>query len=227
MVEVALIDNGININYIKSNIIKKRIVWEEDSDENYHGTICAAIIRDICNNVQFYDLAVMKKDTGLVDNLISALRWCLTNHIRIINISLGTLDDDDGMKLKNIVMELLSKGCFIIASFHNDNIISYPAIFDGVFGVCHTQDDVLLDGEYYIQPVVPGKDLYIACKNDLYLGEGVYVRTGRSNSFATPVITGHIASILNANPLIERNELIKILQSKQCVNKSTNDIILH
>lgn len=80
MVNVAIIDNGLKEDIIKSSNILLRKIWckktKKQFAQEYHATICAKIIQEFSDNVRFYDLVVMQENGNIID-VIKALEWCL------------------------------------------------------------------------------------------------------------------------------------------------------
>lgn len=202
MIKVAVIDNGIIENEIPGIVVDKKVTFavEKKSLESkfwydYHGTICADIIYNICTEVLFYDVKVTDGGEPFsVNTLINALKWCEKEEIKIINLSLGVLYTYDVEKLKTIIKRLVQKNFFLVASAHVGGMISYPAEIEGVFSASCNEN-----GKYAVS--IPN------CK----IAKKKKVNVNSHNSFAAPVITGYIVLYLKKNIYATRKEVEQYL----------------
>lgn len=217
---IAIIDSGIDKSQLKRSEVVKSILIPDsglvyiddvDCDINkntrvgMHGTICASIIEQIHEDIKFVDLRVLDSE-GLcsIDQLIIALEWCNKNSIKLINLSLGTANFHDVCKLKPTIDKLLSSGTILVSAHNNMGLRSFPASFPGVFGVRSDLENTLLDKEYTIS------------YRRGYSIENCFVARcslSRANSFAAPVITGHISKFLDSNTDARFYNILSFLQN--------------
>ena len=111
MIKLALIDNGIP--YHMRNNRNQRIVHksflaskcdpsEYKDDKSFHGAVCVGIITSICSDIELWDLNVTDSaGTTQITVLLEALEWCIQNKIKLIHMSLGTIN----YLIKNIELE--------------------------------------------------------------------------------------------------------------------------
>ena len=106
-INVAIIDDGINQNLyaigkLNHNIqithelhIHERV--EYDPFLPSHGTTCAAVIKKYALDAILSSVKILNDDSnkGMKTQLIRALEWCVENDIRLVNLSLGTIDYKD------------------------------------------------------------------------------------------------------------------------------------
>lgn len=171
-----------------------------------HGTMCAAIFHDIYpnNSNLITDIAILD-DTGRaeISRLVASLEWCLANSIKLIHMSLGTLDYYDMTKLSRIIRALTDNQTILVAAFHNRYIKSYPAAFPGVFGVRRSKKKNNLKNGQIALDLCEGlraENCFVAnFYKTLHTHDGEKVMTNYSNSLAAPVLTGVIARYLNEN----------------------------
>lgn len=205
---IGLIDSGININ--DPLIDEKYIIqgWNSDyehfGDLRNHGTICTYLIQSFAPDVQIYNVKVF--DKSLVTstlNIINAIKWCIENNIKLINLSVSINDVSYYYEFKQICDYAQSRGTIIVASADNIGRVCLPAYLDNVFGVGIanlSNDTDFLYGDVPIQ---------------LYLKGNVKdagFQKSHATSFATARMTGIIAGILNKNSDIDFCELRKFLQ---------------
>lgn len=158
--------------------------------------------------MKFWDLQILQEDgTTNISVLLEALEWCISHKVKLINLSLGTIDYFDKGKLKKTVSRLSDQGTIIVAAYHNANIKSYPAIFRGVFGVRQDDEGILENYQFMFQ-----KQKDIEIENTLIAHWWDKDKKIHSNSYAAPVITGYIARLLRENPKADFAEALKFLQ---------------
>ena len=157
---VAIIDDGLNPGYAPIPPIAARYTHGPDGvlapcrsscDTSSHGTVCAAVLGSICPDVQLVDIRILDAyGAAPIGHLLSALAWCRMNDVQIVHMSLGTLNYHDMQMLVPEIEALLKNGIYIIAAFHNSNIVSWPAGMPGVFGVRCDRGTVLGKGEFAV-----------------------------------------------------------------------------
>ena len=219
--KIAIIDDGINQNYFAQRIYQKvdfSSGVSQNGEDSRHGTICAQIIRQICGKIDIVDVKVLKNGTAHIRQFIKALKWCECNDIKLVHLSIGTVNYFDIKPLENQIKKMLKKGIIIVAAYHNKNIKTFPASFPGVFGVRQDRESILSDNDFLFQNsaelnkenciVVHGK------KSEDY---------GSVNSFAAPVISGYIAKYLveyaNADFYMVLDHLVSISNKEKDIQK--------
>ena len=132
MIKLALIDNGIP--YHMRNNRNQRIVHksflaskcdpsEYKDDKSFHGAVCVGIITSICSDIELWDLNVTDSaGTTQITVLLEALEWCIQNKIKLIHMSLGTINYFDIKPLWIQIKRLLDADAIIVAAYHNRNI---------------------------------------------------------------------------------------------------------
>lgn len=186
----SLIDKGLYIQYEKENFI----YHSDYADLNGHGTYCAEIIENLCQNVRFVIIKILNQNKqGNSKCLIEALNYLYNYHVNIINLSLATQNELYKNELQSICNKLKESGTIIVSSLANHQSISYPAVFKDVIGV--KGELFLREKEYIYRP-----NKTIQCQGSgvpvLVEGlEGTYTFFG-GNSKAAANITGILADIL-------------------------------
>jgi len=213
-VRVAVLDTGIDLNHpdlfenIKShiNIINPKKTGDDDSG---HGTHVAGIIAAVDNaigvigvgpKIELYAVKVLdKKGRGWLSDLIDALDWCLDKNIQIINMSLGSLQDNSSFH--EAVKNAYQAGITLVAAAGNygqqDGIISYPARYSETIAVSSVDLFGNLDPfssfGNEIDMTAPGVDVRSTFNDGFYA-----LMSGTSMS--APHVTGTAALILCTIP---------------------------
>ncbi len=193
---VAIIDTGLNINHkdIKNNL------WNDGNgnhgwnavngnyditDTNGHGTNVAGIIGMEANGFGYVGIAPNVKIMGLKaatgnnltdDDIIECLNYAIENNADIINMSFG------GTVLSPICAELYQKAAqkavLVSAagnsSYDADDILCYPAAYNGVIGV-------MAYGSYNKQDIK-----YYNCDNGMLASFSNYDSTGLYYTTSAP-----------------------------------------
>lgn len=226
-VDIALIDTGIyEAENLKGKVIDKIsfLLSHYEPRGNYateHGTTCAEIIQSVCTQTRFWDLQILQEDgTTSVQTLSESLEWCIKHKVKLIHLSLGTINYFDIKVLKEPILKLLKQDAIVVAAYHNMNIKSYPAFFPGVFGVRQDRVGILNQSQFIIQ-----KQEGIKAENSLIAHWWEKEEGKHSNSYAAPVITGHIACFLKDNPEAKFGEVLNFLEDQAIKNVSIKDSV--
>lgn len=212
-VKVAIIDNGINKLFLKNGLEKNIAIDENgicivdtidmEQQQFPHGTNCALILEKYCLECSLVSIRILDANgRGGVQCFQPALDWCYKNHIRLINLSLGTVDFRDCEKLRCLINEYVIKGMIIIAATANSGFVSYPASFTNVIGVATTDSPLDYCKDYMqmgIDTVVPSVHTIKVCDMEL--------NTSLSNSYAAPYISALVANKLKADRTLEIKKL--------------------
>lgn len=217
-VDIAVIDSGICDSEILTGKVTAKIEFpaavENRGDvpsgqSSYvHGTTCAEIINSICPNVHFLDLMAMQPDgTAQISKLLEALDWCLYQGVKLIHLSLGTVNYFDVKPLEKRVISLQKQKVSIVAAYHNHNIRTYPAAFPGVFGVRQDREGILEENQFLFQ-----NQAGYSQENTIVAHWWGKDGNQRANSYAAPVITGYIARALLENGEVDFRTVSEFLR---------------
>lgn len=218
-VKVAIIDNGINELLLakgleKSVAVEKGICVADtkniDQQQFQHGTNCAMIIEKYCQDCDLISIRILDENgKGGVASFQPALDWCYKNHIRLINLSLGTVDFRDCEKLRCLINEYVAKGMIIIAATANSGFVSYPASFMNVIGVATTDSPL----DYCKDYMQMGIDTVVPSVHAIKIYD-MEMNTSLSNSYAAPYISALIANKLKVDGTLDIKKL-KLYASEQ------------
>jgi hypothetical protein len=228
VLHIAVIDDGINeelydLGELKHNIqITPDLLMCErvgyDSFMQSHGTTCAAIIKKYAPDAVLSSVKILNDSyTGMAAQLIMALKWCAGNGIRLINLSLGTIDFKDFNTIKAAVDNVFQSGIIIVAACNNRDIYTCPASLPNVIGVKCDITGILKEGEYFYNTFLPdGIEITAFATHNLIKSSGEVKAASLCNSYAAPLITAYVHNILKEKPYISFNEIEEQLNEKSC-----------
>ncbi len=225
-VQVAVIDSGIDakhpalrgkvmracvVHTSSGKVICREIPGRKSYDTFGHGTGVAGIISDLAPGARFISVKVLGEDnTGSGDALIAGLRWALNNKIKLINMSLATINEKFVPALFDLCEQAYVQDAILVVSKRNCGPLGYPAMFSSVISVdCEAFQEKLMITRYLekrIQYGARGENVEVAYLNGVY-------RRSTGTSFATPHVTGIAALLLSIFPGI-RSSAIKAVLDK-------------
>ena len=225
--KIAVIDSGVNLEhpdlknarivslYINSD--KNFEITQSSNDSYGHGTACAWIIHNEFPEAEIYSIQVLSKegtaDAGIV---IEALKWCITNGIKYINLSMGSFSTRY-LDMFNEVGDLASRNeVSIFSALNDEGFASIPASLPGYIGVFSDSD--LSKGQYSWDE----EKGVIGCF-------GKMQRVGWPNSpfyaflcgssFATAHAVGQIAKMISSERIEAGSNVIEFIKANATVVK--------
>lgn len=161
--------------------------------KNPHGTVISLILRFICREVRLISVNILNEKLSTDGRvLIYAMERVLELEPDIIHLSLGTTRWKYRFPIGRIVKNARRKGIIIVASAHNEGLVSYPAYLKGVIGVKADAFDSCF--EYYY------KDNFFYAPFSAAGIPGIEETESGSmcgTSIAGAYISGHIANAMN------------------------------
>lgn len=208
-IRVAVIDEGIHESMdsvfatINRCYVEKGRLYQGTAAAAFplsHGTICAAVIASKETDMELFDIRIFEDGRAEIEDLITALEYCISYGVQVINLSCGTLNYLEYKKVKHTLYKLLRRNVLVVSAFNNQGIMSFPASCRGVFGVREDFGKSLKGGEYGFQEFKGGR-----LENSIVAHIGAVVINGSkldvsANSYAAPIITGEIVRILKNDP---------------------------
>lgn len=207
-VKVAVLDSGI---FKEHEDLHGKVAKEYNAinpgqpvvDDFGHGTAVAGVITandndvgiiGVSQNVQLYDVKVLNADgKGNIEDLISAIKWCIEEQIDVMNISFGF--QKDNKDLEQVIEEAQLNGIIVVAAAGNTYGlgVDYPARYDAVKSVNSINSK--MDRSYFsavgkVDFVGPGENIISTNHNG---GYSLYNGTSFSNAY----ITGVISELIN------------------------------
>lgn len=232
-IDVCLIDDGVNehlfhigtLKYNKEIKDNLKIINRKHYDQHFksHGTVCAGIIKKYAPAARLSSVKILNEKNnrkGTTKQLITALYWCLANHIKIVNLSLGSTSFLDFAAIRDCVNEVAEQGLIMVAASNNNGLFTLPASLTNVIGVKSSDD---LNSNSYVFDPYPydGVDVITSGKHSIPSEQGEVFETNNSNSFAAPFITGRVHGILTENPFFTLEDIKKELYTHSISNKSS------
>ncbi len=224
-INIAVIDDGVNEKLYQTGKLEYNLeithdltVCDRVSYDPFlpsHGTTCAAIIKKYSPEANISSIKILDSSsrTGMKAQLIRALKWCADNSIRIVNLSLGTVDYRDFNEVKEAVDYAFEKNVIIVAACNNRNIFTCPASFEKVIGVRCNFTEILKEGEYTFNfDCMDGINIASCAKHNLKKYDGTEKATNECNSYAAPMVTAYVYNLLINNPNMGFHEIIERLQ---------------
>jgi len=228
---IAIIDDGINNAVFDAGKIiynieiteSLKVIPNTNNGFFNHATNCAVIIDKYAQEAIFASIKILNENAkGMSAQLIKALEWCMENQVRLINLSLGTIDYRDCDPIKDIVNKAYNRGFIIVAACNNRDIITYPASLENVIGVKSYKSNTLKGCEYtYHENPVDGIDIIAPGTDPSYDEHGFYP----ANSYAAPRVTALVYNMLSQKPEMSFTEVKKELWKK--AKNTTPDIKAH
>lgn len=226
-VKVAVVDTGIDTDHpdLKDNLagcVNFIQSWKTCEDDNGHGTHVSGIIAAENNNLgvvgvapqaKIYALKVLnRRGSGYLSDIIEALDWAVSNHLQVVNMSLGTTSDVASFHVA--VQKVNAAGIIQVAAAGNSgpssNSVNYPAKYPEVIAVSATDSNDQVPSWSSRGPEVdlaaPGVSI-----NSTYLKGGYKVLSG--TSMAAPHVTGTVALRLFLHPYETPLQIETILEA--------------
>jgi len=211
-VRVAVIDSGIDASHPMVGGVVQAIAVERDEsaesgiryvdaphDDLYgHGTACASVIRGLAPGVELLSVRVLGADLkGSAFAFAHGLEWCIEHDVQIVNLSLSTRNEDYAETFWDLLDTAAYRRMLVVAALNNERKRSIPSEFAGVFSVACApgtdREQLLFNPNGPAEWGAAGIDVQVAWN-------GGTTMTASGNSFAAPVIAGHLARILGAHP---------------------------
>jgi len=205
VVEVALIDNGINSGMLMQPVKDKVTIGtfnqiEQDNlcfdeQQSIHGTNCAMIIEKYNPAVVLHSIRILADNgKGIIDKLQPALKYCYQNNIQLVNLSFGTTHFMDKTVIRYVINHYVNRGMVIVVATANSGFRTYPASFSNIIGVA-SGTEYGIDKNLYWKI---GVELVAPSEHEMSIDEYIFT-LGKSNSYAAPYITAKVGNILTEN----------------------------
>lgn len=176
-----------------------------------HGTASAGQIRRLAPQAQLTSIRVLSETRqGSSEALVAALQWLATQDIHIVNLSLSTLRLALALRIGQAVDDLAARNvaCVCARGYQEDGR-DYPTSFSSTIGVTYAQ--LPLAGLSYrehdlVEFAAAGVGTTVAWQN-------CATRRVTGSSYATPLVTGLAARMLQVRPTLTPYELKTLLKA--------------
>lgn len=142
-VRVAVVDSGIHASHPHVGGIAGGAAIGDEGPTNAdvidrlgHGTAVAAAIREKAPDAALLAVKVFDRSLATTGRrLAAAIRWAATQHVALINLSLGTANRDHETALSSAVSEAQSGHAIVVAAAPQDGTAWLPGALPGVISV--------------------------------------------------------------------------------------------
>ena len=213
-VRVALVDSGVNaphphvprlasgVTVVVENGTAR--VEPGQSDQNGHGTACAALISYLAPEAELHAIKIFGRELKAPpEALVAAIRWAIAAEIQVLNLSLGIVGGDHLGPLAEACAAADAKGLTLIAAAPRSGPASYPARFPAVIAVGEDRalgdDDLTYVGESGCDFVTSG---YARPQPGIPIE-----RNFRGPSFAAARMASLVARLLETEPGLSGSEV--------------------
>jgi len=200
-VRVAVVDSGIVAGHEHVGDVAPGVSLvpgiEDTLDRIGHGTAVAAAIREKAPSAELVPVKVFERSLRTDGpTLAAAIRWAADHECRIINLSLGTANEEHRALLESAVAFAVERGALVVAAYESGGTRWLPGSLDAVIGVVGS---AALGRERVV--IKPG-----AAKGGVRLGASIYPRpipgvprerNLHGISFAVANVTGTLARVLS------------------------------
>jgi subtilisin len=211
-VRVAIVDSGVDADHPLVGAVTQYVAIDRDDstetglrlhpgahrDLYGHGTACAAIVRELAPEVELVSVRVLGENLkGSAGAFAEGVDWCIEQGVDIINLSMSTASDRWAEPFWELVDVANYRGVLLVAAMNNERRRTIPSEFAGVFSVACApgtdREQIWCNPQGPAQWGAAGIDVDVA-----WLGGSTIRTTG--NSFAAPVIAGHLARLRATHP---------------------------
>jgi subtilisin family serine protease len=211
-VRVAIVDSGVDADHPLVGAVTQYVAIERDDstetglrldpgahrDLYGHGTACAAIIRELAPEVDLVSVRVLGENLkGSAGAFAEGVEWCIEQGVDIINLSMSTASDRWAEPFWELVDMATYHGVLLVSAMNNERRRTIPSEFAGVFSVACApgtdREQIWCNPQGPAQWGAAGIDVDVA-----WLGGSTIRTTG--NSFAAPVVAGHLARLSATHP---------------------------
>lgn len=137
--KIAVIDSGVNLRHPHIVARTRRVVFTPDGhgeDLMGHGTAVMAAIQEKAPAAEYWALKIFSNTLRTRnDRLTLAMEWALEAGMDIINLSLGTPNQETRTVLQSLVDRAQAKGTLVISARNNRYRAVLPGALEGVVGV--------------------------------------------------------------------------------------------
>jgi subtilisin family serine protease len=217
-VKIAIIDSGVNPNHPHVGGVSggTRIPSNEATpstdylDFIGHGTAVTAAIREKAPDAQLYAVKVFDRTlTTNIEVIVKAIDWCVDNQMDLVNLSLGTANNEHRALMEEAAARAEEKGTTLVAAREMSGALSLPGCLSSVIGV--GVDWGCSRNEYQVKQLDDGP-VFIA---SAYPREIPGVSRGRNMSgisFAVANMTGFVARAREYAPEVSTSVLKSLLE---------------
>ncbi|RMG49590.1 MAG: hypothetical protein D6723_13600 [Acidobacteria bacterium] len=222
-VRIGIIDSGINpfhshVGNVSGGVALRRgedgriEVLDDFRDFIGHGTAVAGVIRQKAPEAELFAIKVFhRRLITSADVIAEAIGWAVDHDVKLINLSLGTLNWKHRPLFERACQRALDRGSIVIAPAHHRGRAILPGALPCCLGVAMMAS--CSPGEYFYRRL--GEQLaFLAHPWPRDLPGVPRERNLHGLSFAVAHMTGFAARLINEHPNITLIELERQLQRR-------------
>lgn len=179
-----------------------------------HGTMTAGLVHLVAPTAKILPLKAFRGDgTSDLNGIVRAIYYAADHGANVISMSFEI--QQSSLALQNAVSYAQGKGVFLVAAAGNDNFSTavFPASFPNVFGTGATSNADARSTFSNFNPVANCTNVMFAAP-----GEGVittypgnHYAAGWGTSFSAPMVAGAATLLLQQDPSIQLEDMVKAL----------------
>ncbi len=141
-VRIGMLDSGVHVGHPHLQSVTGGVGITPDSeapdyvDRLGHGTAVGALIHHLTPEAELFAVKIF--DRRLATSLpivLRAIDWCLRNQIDIINLSLGTTNEEHRQHFIPAIERVLASGAVLVSAYDVQGVTMLPGSLPGVVGV--------------------------------------------------------------------------------------------
>ena len=219
-VKIAVIDSGVNPAHPHVGGVSggTRISANDGaSSSDYldfigHGTAVAAAIREKAPDAQLYAVKVFDRTlTTNIEVILKAIDWCIDNEMDLVNLSLGTANNEHRDLMERAAARAEEKGTALVAAREMSGALSLPGCLPSVIGV--GVDWECSRDEYQVKQLEEGP-VFIASAYPREIPGVSRERNMSGISFAVANMTGFVARAREFAPDVSTTGLKALLDDQ-------------
>jgi len=136
-VRVAVVDSGINPDHPHVGQLRGGIFFDNGTespdfvDRLGHGTAVAAVIHEKAPAAEIYAVRIFNRRLSAnIDTLMQGLEWCLANGMHIVNLSVGTANEEHRPRFEDFLRRAHVQNTFVVSAAN-----MLPGMLKGAIGV--------------------------------------------------------------------------------------------
>jgi subtilisin family serine protease len=204
-VRIAVIDSGVHAAHPHVKGVAGGIAIKADGrqdtefvDRLGHGTAVTAVIREKAPGAAIFAVKIFHDSlTTRIQPLIQAIDWAVDNGMHLINLSLGTSNQEHEQVLLSRLERVRAKEILLVTAFEESGVRWLPGILPGAVPV--TIDWNCPRDEYRTSVLTDGRVLYHASGYPCPIPNVPPERNLKGISFAVANMTGMLARDLSAS----------------------------
>jgi len=142
-VRIAIVDSGVHADHPHVGGISGGVAIDEFGaisgdyvDRLGHGTAVAAAIREKAPDAELFAVKIFDRALATTGRtLVDAIRWAADARVQIVNLSLGTLNQDHADELQAAVRYASANGALVVSPAPQPDAAWLPGGLEDVIGV--------------------------------------------------------------------------------------------